>query len=41
MGFASEQYWEGGEAEVPGKTTGCELRTAEAGDGYAGSTILL
>ena len=31
MGFASEQYWGGGEAEAPEKTTGYELRTAEAG----------
>lgn len=25
MGFVSKQHWEGGEAEVPEKTTGYEL----------------
>lgn len=31
MGFVSKQYWEGGEVEVSEKTTGYELRPAEAG----------
>lgn len=31
MGFVSEQHGEGEEAEVPEKTTGYELRTAEVG----------